>query len=366
MTQRQVGAAPSGTTDATTKAYVDYDRSTNVYNLQATQMRRYHAARSKAVKGTGLCRIAVMGESIEAGIPSSFGANAWPIAARDVMGNLGIPLAGTGWVPVYNNTSSGVDPRWSLGTGWSTAAALANPTAFASTSGKIITFTANEPGTIVTVAYMQVSGTFTVSIDGAAAVTVTPTGASAWGYYQVTGLAYATHTAVIATVTGTQFYIAAAECRNASGLVVDNWGYGGTMASDWDVTNWFDYRQLVISTAPSLVIYGWGGNEAINSQLLATQATALANHATAFASFDQVLRIPTPGDGGGFSAAVTLPYRTAIYNLAIANSFPLIDFFDRFGSYTIQNGLGMYANTLHPNDAGYQDMGVAAAALLMK
>jgi hypothetical protein len=60
-------------------------------------------------------------------------------------------------------------------------------------------------------------------------------------------------------------------------------------------------------------------------------------------------------------------YITAMYQLAITNQIPIIDLFDRWGSYERANiaPFLFYGHILHPNGPGYSDFAQAISTQLL-
>lgn len=339
-----------------------YDPRRSVYNLKPAHLRRTRAKLAGAVAGTALCRVGCAGDSITAGEKAApYATNAWPVRMRDIFAASGVPIAGTGLIPAQS-AQSGFDARWSYGAGWANFSGA--PTSFlrqCSTPGSTATLTGDRPGTVVEVQYSNGSGPFTVAIDGAAPVTVTPTGGTSLGIYTVTGLADTNHTVVVTVgATGTT-YLVGAGVRRTTGLLVTNAGLGGATAGAWSTTEPFRAGPALRSYSPDLVTFSLMTNDANQSVAPATYKSNMQTAITAFKAASDVLLIAAiPGNGLALD-----PYRAALYELADSNDLPLLDFFDRWGSYDSANGLGLMFDSLHPNATGYADLGRAVASALL-
>jgi len=344
-------------------------------NRATANLPQYKAKRAAATIGAGLCRIAFMGDSITAGYPTFTGGQSWPIRARNMLLAAGYPIAGQGWVPVVNGPNFTKDPRWTLSGNWQAVdttfgANIAMPHAVSYTVGNTATYTSQEPGTVASVLYLNTSASFTVSIDGGTAVTITPDGSeSTAAPYVVTGLLNTVHTIKI-TVTGTAgTFVTAAEVRQATGIVFDNWGYTSSMATWFNQSAGYDYVAAVAATTPDLVVMCWGVNE-IGAQTGAQYQAALDALAVRLGARDYVMctSIPTDANGTGYQAVNSQPMRDAVYAEAQVLGCPVFDFYARWGgSSTYQKTLGMMqADNLHPSAQGYADMGLGFYRLLME
>lgn len=341
-----------------------YDTQRNLYNYKPAQLRRFRSRLGAARAGLGQCRIATLGDSITAGEKAApVNVNSWPVRLRDILKSSGVPVAGTGMV-YSNHGQTGVDPRWVYSAGWAVfAGAAASHLRQTSTVGATATFTSDLPGTTVEVQYSNASGAFTVSIDGAAPVTMTGATGQTVATYSVADLPNTTHTVVITHVSGT-IYPIAVNVSTPVGLLISNGGIGGSTALSWQGPELYRPTFTLMASSPDLVTISLMTNDANLGQTPAEYKTNMQttiNRVKANSSADIVLIAAIPS-GNSFNLA---PFRQALYELADTNDLPLIDFFDRWGSYSLTNGLGMMADTLHPNAAGYADLGLAVASAIV-
>lgn len=345
-----------------------YDRALNVYNLKPSHLRRTRAALAKAKAGTGYASFAFLGDSTIAGTgASNVATKSWPAQLAATLVAAGVPSGGSGLVPWYRN-STPADTRVTFPGGWAVLQGDTNLVAN-STNGSALVLAPTNTGTIARVYYSNTSGPFIVSVDGAAAVPVTPTGAASLGIYEVTGLANTTHTIAVARVSGGCHQIGA-EVANATGLRTYNAGVGGIpilWLAGIAGPVFFGLPQVAVTASAS---GGFGADLAIiDCELNDTLAlTAVADFETRWQTVitaakatgaDVVMKTAIPG-----SALTMAPYTQKLYNLADANDVPLIDNIDRWGSYASANGLGLMADTYHPNDAGYADVDLAVVRAL--
>lgn len=349
-----------------------YDATRNLYNFKPSQLMKARSAIGKAIGGTGLAKIACLGTSIAAGQGALAGSTSYPVRLRQLLAASGIPIGGTGIVLCHQGDTP-ADARWAFPSGpW----AKFNPGStdrtmlyYSNAGGAQAVFTSDLAGTIVELFYSNSSGPFTVSIDGAAAVTVTPSGAAMIGTYQVTGLADTVHAVAITRVSGS-VYLAGAQVRRASGLLVSNIGVGGARISDLNfAAQPYVAHQFVRDViAPDLIIFNAMTNEAYTGVTAAKFKTDLTAILTTFSGAGipvlLVGEIPAGGTTSGGAAMDLTAYRTALYEVARERDLPLLDLFERWGSYAAANGAGLMADVFHPNAAGYGDYAAAVRSAL--
>lgn len=338
-----------------------YDRLTNLYGVEPTHLRKFRGKLAAAAAGTGMCEVACIGDSIVAGQGATVHTQSWPVVARKRMvAATGVDNS-TGWCPPYlRNGAALVDTRWTIGSGWTQAGTYLH-CARANTSGAVLTFTSDSPGTAIDLLYSDNSGPFTVAIDGGSAVTVTPTNGNQVSTYTVTGLTGAVHTIVVTTTSTTETFIYGARVRYSKGLSVSNWGYSNSQASNWNTTSWWLLPNYVRATNPDLVLIGLGTNEAGNAVTPATYSTNMSALIDKFITTANVMLL-TPIPLGSTDLA---PYRQALYSLAATKGVPVLDLFDRWVNADAADALGMYSDAkIHPSATGYADIGLAVARVL--
>lgn len=361
----RVASAPSDVT-----SLGRYEPNRQGYNLQPAALRRLRAKLAQAKAGTGLCKIAVAGNSITAGQSVTFSTQSWPVVLRDFLATKGYTKTGTG-VVFCSNSQAGTDTRWSFSSGWFNyvPSSIKTPTKAHNANGATATFTSDQTGTVASVYYANNSGTFTVSIDGGTAVAVTPTGSSSTtGVYTVTGLSNAVHTVVVTLTSTSYVYLIGAEVRGTTGVTVTGCGIGGATSTDFVTTNNAGGRKAVLAWAPDVVLIDLLTNDA-NTLTIIPAATSKANMQALITEYsataDVILVASIPGYDNTAAAPVAFTaYRQALYDLADSNNLPVLDLYDRWGTYASANGLGLMTDSLHPNAAGYADIAAAASALL--
>lgn len=353
-----------------------YDTVRNAYNLKPGHLRRWRAALANAAIGAGEARVACFGTSIAVaqGVATA-ATESYPNQLRSMIAaRAGVAVAGTGPVLCHLGDTPN-DSRWSYSGTWSKFnPGPTNRTVLYSctSNGGTATFTSDLAGTIAEFWFSQSSGAFSFTVDGAApssgvtvtggtysAGTVTPTTSTTIGKVSVTGLSDATHVIVVTRIT-TPLYLAAACVRKANGLSVGAIGAGGARLSDTSLSQPYDLRTFMNTTwAPHLVIANFMTNEAYTQVSAATFKTQLDAMCVSIANAgsDLVLvgEIPAGGTDQGGAAMNLTAYRQALYEVADLYDLPILDQFDRWGSYTSANGLGFMSDAFHPNKKGYRD-----------
>lgn len=357
--QQAPPAAPFGTSPGV------FDARRSLYNAGPEKFRKFRAALGKAATGKALCRVAHMGDSTSEGVgeTSNRMANSWPGQLSQIFNTNGYTLDGSfGVLQAYTN-NAGYWPEWVQTTGSWNALNGGSPVVSATASGAVLTFTSTNTGTVLELRYLHTGASFTYSLDGGAAQTVTTNGSQAVGLVQLTGLANTTHTIAITSTGNTQIFSAHVHSSITSGLQFWNAGIGSSKSSDWYGSNsWFAAPKLLSNWSPNLTTIMLGINDATN------QVVTPANYQTnmqalitqALTTGDVLLISPVPASGVDLSQ-----YMPLLYGLADSNNLPLLDMTHRWKDWTTQNAMAVYMDTYHPNGAGYNDVARAVYAALM-
>jgi hypothetical protein len=330
-----------------------YDRSRNVYNLKPKHLFRTRAKLAASDLGLGLCKIAAVGDSKTAGDKATrVGMDSYPRVLRDMLVTRGHKLGGTG-VVLAHYADSGSDTRWTRNTGsWTPFTVSGNRTTLLQASVASITFASDVAGTVAEVFYSNLSAPFTVAIDGAAAVTVTPAGGSTIGTYAVSGLANTTHSVLI-TAPGT-IYLSGAQVRQTSGVLVSTLGLGGARATDVKALD-VDYgllRFTVNQVAPTLVLLDLMTNEAFTNVTVDVFKAAMQSIIGQLLPNSDVILV-----AAGVSSLNLVPFRIALYELADSNDLPIIDNYDRWGTLAAASSAGlMFTDNVHNTAQGYAEV----------
>jgi lysophospholipase L1-like esterase len=345
-----------------------YDPATCLYGMTGANFKHARGKLGLAASGQGLCRVVAVGDSLTEGYQATTSTQSYPVALRSIMATAGYPAGGTGVVQLQNNTTA--DARWGTIPGaWTVFQGKTTQTNFLQcvTNASTITFTSDLAGTVAEVWYLGTSAAFDVSIDGGAASTVTPSGASATLSYVVTGLANATHTIAITTKGTAATFIVGAQVRSTSGLSISNAGINSTKASDWNLTvSYYTQGPVTASYGCDLAIIELGSNDVLAGISEATfktnMAAVIAQYKTA--TCDVLLLHPTPANNINWADTTKINSRT-FYQIADTAGVPLLDLNDRWQDYTTQFGTGlMNADGIHCTAGGYYDVAIAVARVL--
>ena len=359
-----------------------YTRVGNVYNFSPNALRKTRAALARAAAGSGYARIVCVGDSITAGKGATNRyTGSFPSVLRSVLSAQGATGGGTGWCFPFANLGTTNDSRWTYTnfgpytSGDQTTMNFVSST----TANATLSFTSDQSGTVVDIAYLNNSGAFTYSIDGGAAVTVTPTGTQTIQKVTISGLSNATHTVLITASTASFTAISAIQVRNStSGLLVSNPAVAASKTTPWTTGGslpWYvsgKFARLVEPSPDLVIIEPMVVNDAQTSGGLVAPATSQSNLVDIITQFkglsgapEILLVMPPTPNPANITTATWTPYVQAVYAAADSAGVPLIDVADRWGSYSTANGLGLMFDTYHPSDAGYQDTARAIAALVM-
>lgn len=336
-----------------------YDPRYQTYNFKPKHLRKTRALLANAKVGNSMCKITTIGTSIAAGQGVDRSLYSWPVYLRDLLAGTDY-YGGTGQVPPVAGDST-IDPRWSTPgyspfkiNGFWTLFAFGTAAATFNSGGKV--------GNGFDLWYIDGANNFTVAIDGGAAVTVTATNTGNVLLYSATGLAATSHSVVITPVVGS-ITIGPAQIGGSTGIVVNNFGIGSAKASDFVCsTSGAGAMNFAYNDAPALVTINAMTNEAVNG---GTVADFKANMLTVVqrmkaAGADVLLIGEIPANLADLTA-----YRTALYEIADSEDLPVLDMFDRWGSYTEGNTLGLYSDNYHGSKAGYRDYAQAVADLII-
>lgn len=345
-----------------------YARHLNLYNAKPAHLFALRAALGRLRAGTGDCNLGFLGDSTVAGTntdaPLNTSIKAWPVIVRNLLVARGYPSAGTGWVPAYNGSST-AEPRWVLGSGWSATTTDRISVSNWGANSNTLTFTSDTAGTTARLYYSNAGGPFTWSVDGGAAVAVTPANTQSIGYVENTTLANTTHTITVVRTSGLP-EILGAEVRTAAyGVRIFNGGIAGLKSSALASAGPLNVNASVVgsSSAPfkAHAVFvcagindqtGGGGAVVPVDSYKASMTTALTAAKAQGASVMIVAPAPLSTAGMG-------PYIGAMYELADSLDLPLLDLSDRWGSYTTANTASLMAGTVHPSYAGNADIATA-------
>lgn len=218
------------------------------------------------------------------------------------------------------------------------------------------------------------AGTFNLNIDGGSNTLVTATnGSFALGSQTMSAGSVGAHTLNLAWASG-DILVIGVDAYDSTVKQIKLWGAGfyGSTSSDWiGTSNFWDPARIIRDAFQphlifvDLLINDWRGG--------VTDATSLSNMRALLDALivnsDVVLVTPHPEVGvGTYSQAVQAAKIAIIQALGVQYKLPVIDGYgqwvDTDGTGTIQNGLGMYSDTIHLSKKGYADKAVRQSRFL--
>lgn len=338
-----------------------FDKARSLYNVKGTNTFAIRAALANALTGAGLATLTFQGDSKTAGFGTNNGLTinggaSMPGRIRSLLGARGYPIAGTGPVFCNQNPGSGSgDSRWTFSAGWTVTGLNAN-FASATTVGRTATFVSDLPGTVVEIYSLSNSAAFQYSIDGAAAVTVTPNGTNALHVTTVTGLADTVHTVVITTTVAASTYVLAVNVRRTVGLQILNNAICGSTTINWAGGTQFYQSKRVSELMPTDGVFiSLGTNDGRSAVPLETYKTNLGTLIAGHQALGRQvgLIVPSPVSTAQISASDWNARIGAMYDVADTYDLPLVDLTDVYGTYDAANAKGLFFDNLHEKEAGY-------------
>lgn len=334
-----------------------YDPTNCVWNNTPTTFAKGRAKIAAAMAGTALCKVAIVGDSTSAGIGPGTRDQSWPTFLREkLLPGAGLPVSSTGTV---NPSQTPTSAQWAATpAGWSNSNSGSNNYMSAGNGSGAWTFTSTIAGTVVEIIAGDnyAGGTWTYSIDGGAAVTVTQ-GSGQFTTKTITGLANTTHTVTFNNTHATlPFILFSVEVRQANGLAISNMAQNGKTTAQWaDTTNWYYLSGWLKQYNPDVVLIDLGINDWLQQLGTAAMKTNLQAIINLVPTADVVLINGYPSDPTQQAASTRLVYDQKIYELAGANGYPVVDFTEKIVSYAQGNANGLYAygDHIHGSAAGY-------------
>lgn len=243
-------------------------------------------------------------------------------------------------------------------------------------AGNTVTLVTDEACTGFQIAYWNQGGAFTYNIDGAGAVTVTPTGTDVMALATVTGLSDTTHTIVL-TGTGTAHIGSIRPTRGSNGVVVNRFGRSGMRAdtgtgSSQTTANGIRQRDATFKVnGTHLAVMMFGANDIPAGTTPANFRAALkvgTDYVTALGGCSLLVAGPRYTEIGASSAYPQEDYYDAMSNLAATDDH--VAYFDLatvWGTYEDANAADcdfMY-DTIHPNALGHHSIGNVLAEIVL-
>lgn len=351
----------------------------SAYNFKPSNTRKLRAGLGRAATG-GICEIACIGDSLTAGATSTTTwerLNSWPMKMRDELVRHGITDGGTGMVRNLDGATA-FDARWSYSGVWN---ASFKTFTFIAAAGSA-TFTTDKAGDRVTVGYYDDAGspggTFTVSVNGAVGgagfATVTNSGAAGWKQVTLSAAIAVGQTVVITRTAGTVYLRGTSVWNSTGGLLVHNIAQSGSAADGTGTDKWEDasaidrlgqvYAAPTSSlTVPDMVVIALGYNDKAASVTDAAVTAAITTIRARYSTSDAMLVVTNTGATP--SDATWEDFAGAMYELADTLDVPLVDFYQRLGTWAQLSANGLNGDAVvHLTGAAYADEGRSLGQLL--
>jgi hypothetical protein len=329
-------------------------------------LRRWRAARAKALAGQAKANVNFLADSIGEGTgASNHYTKGLAALLRSYFTSAPFNDTGVGFIPAHYSTSSGT--QWMALTGaWidDNTYGVCKRAKRSSTVGDTITFTFT--GTSVDIWYVQRSGggSFTVAVDGGAPTTVNTNGATAFAKKNISGLASGSHSVVITvstanmvTIVGYNPYVGA-----TYGIQFNTMAKYGSVASDHTASTAISMEIDVYDPALTIIaLMANDSNVQTGLDFYRTQIQILIDRAFSFGS--DVLLVST----GLRDVNLAIPqsaYNNILKELAYQNGCAYLDVFTAWGGdegyawHTSNMGLiqDVPGDHVHPNDGGHKDI----------
>lgn len=378
------GATRIGVADGRTLAeWIDSD---GLFNGGTRKFTRWQAALARSRVWAGRAYVAIVGNSVPAGVGSNGGdgqtdarKNAWPTVLADALTKCynGYARANSVWGDSFVGMNLPTfDPRVTLGSGWFISNtfclgghAFQNDTTNSGT-GIALSFEPDEPTDTCDIYYITFPGysyfVTEVNADGVNRGTFNTHG--------VSGIAKATITAPLGqnrwdiskSTPGTLMIIGidayrAETCRTS----VWNMGASGSTASHWATGNEpYNFRNALPAVAPdltiiSLTINDWAGLPGSDPANYKRDMSIII--AAAKISGDVLLMVDIPSNTGTASLENQERFRGYCYELAVENDVPLLDMVKRWRSQLYMPMLNRYWDGVHASQIGGADIAYAVA-----
>src|SRR6266702_7636152 len=365
-----------------------------ISNLTPQNTGHVRAAVARVLAGTGICKVACIGDSIALGAFANgvvYAGNkplGYPAQLAKILTARGLPATNDSWFG-----SGNVAPATAAGyTAYNAAVtfpvagfapgAIAGLGAFAmasTTNGATLAFTPTIAFDTIDIYYLGgTGGAFNVNVDGGATLqTITPSGTHLPFVATITGVALATHTINIVTNSATGVFIAGMAVRASATPRVEvyNCGWSAALVSTYaqPTNSTFQYNYFVAlpAMAPDLTVINLTVND-IDQQpttVVAYQTALQSMIAQALVSGDCALMVGNPGNKASWTTnpGVAAAYQAAGANPAAAAGIPLIDITQRWPSYAVTNPVMPYGDpgvtALHPGQSGHADIAKVIAGL---
>lgn len=336
-----------------------WDDTLSVFNFKPSNTRRLRARRAGAIAGTSLFKVAVGGDSTEAGYQVDYATQSPIAVAAKRLITAGVPTAGDLVAANKGGVFFSPDARWTYSGKWIGSEGKHHATA--AEAGATATYSSTNKGTILELAYRNGIGPFTYSVDEGAAVAVTPTGTNGLSTIAVGGLPNAVHKIKVTTSSASPVTLIHATVRFPTGLYAGNFGVNSSTGWHWKDTGADSPGQVVGSWLPAVFILALGINDYAQgitpTEFKKWLRDSLNRVNGAFC--DRIIATSNNVDNADYAE-----YNKAKYELAAELDIPLVDVGSVMGTYAQASELGLMYEQVHPNVAGYAMKGDLYARIL--
>jgi lysophospholipase L1-like esterase len=359
-------------------------------NLNATLMPHWTSCVARVKINAGNCRVYAVGDSTTYGDYSANTSNtgdltvaSYPTRLSQYLNASTLPAQRDSFMGAGSSQGAGFgnDARVVLGTGWSTvnSASTGGLLFTASSATTAFSFTPVDQVNQFILWYVtNGGGTGSYQVDSGSVTDFSSGGAAGLHSVTISAGTLGNHTLNLQWVSGGAVFVLGVEASNTAigSVQIINAGIPGSGAGtvtgiSWAQTTsaWSPLFSVPIQ-APDVVLLDLGINNwtGANATSVAVYTTNMQAIITAYlATSDVILITPAPSSIANVSLATQAQYVAAMYQLAAKNNIPLIDNFNRWGSYERTNVAPFlfYNNVLHPGPNGYSDFAQAIAVQLL-
>jgi lysophospholipase L1-like esterase len=324
-------------------------------------LRKYRSAIAKVESGTNqLFNVNFVGDSITEGVGID---SANDYYSKGYVGRIREKFktkfgdVGLGMIPVYTSawTFNGdwITTVYGIGTNAKYTKAL-NATAQISFSGTGISFVLMKGGA---------TGSISVTIDGSPATINYSVATGQYTIVSITGLTDGVHTAVLTNLAAVDVYLSGAfEIKGTKGIRVNMCGKSGAISNSYSGYE-FSMQSTIDVFAPSLTVIALITNDIGFGTTVDDYKANIQKLITRAKTFGDVLLLANTVRTDR-TDVVQKPFVDVLRTLAVSNNCAFVNIYNRWG---IQgNTLGFMADTLHPSEAGHQDMANALLKVLLE
>lgn len=353
--------------------------------MNAGLVPHWTACTAKVKINAGSCRVLAVGDSTTMGAYSSTGnvgevfAGSYPTRLAQYLNSPILPVnrdsfmgaggATTGTSVLFNDARI-------VSTGWISTSLTVGGGFFNATSTSSLAFTPTSQVNQFKLWYVVSNNTGVLSwtIDAGSPTNISESGSTGIFSSIIPAGALGSHVLHLNWVSGTVFFLGVEATNTATGSVdIINAGNSGSTAVTWNGLSQIGARNATVALAPDVILLDLGIND-WNTSIGESVAAYTSNMQALITAWkptsDIILVTPAPSSitqTGEPPLAIQKQYVAAMYSLAAANNLPIIDNFNRWGSFEIKNlaPAQFYGNPIHPNSPGYSDFAQSITTQLL-